>query len=108
LKPNLCGLNDVCTGLVGRLSASPMLDHVAAVSGGIVEIQGAAEGEPFTREQTRRLIDLAEASIRQLVASQKAALAAWEGWREAPPCPLVTSGLGADGHDVPMDISLPP
>jgi ribonuclease PH len=53
--------------------------------GGIVEIQGTAEGEPFTREQMNRLLDLADAGIRQLVAFQKAALAseaiplhAWE------------------------------
>jgi len=44
-------------------------------SGGIVEIQGTAEGEPFTRAQMGQLVDLAEAGIRQLVARQKAVLA---------------------------------
>lgn len=44
-------------------------------SGGIVEIQGTAEGEPFTRSQMNQLIDLAEAGIRDLVAKQKEALA---------------------------------
>ena len=43
---------------------------------GIVEIQGTAEGEPFTRTQMGQLIDLAEAGIDELVARQKAALAA--------------------------------
>ena len=45
-------------------------------SGGIVEIQGTAEGEPFTRTQMNQLVDLAEAGIRTLVAKQKEALAA--------------------------------
>jgi len=44
-------------------------------SGGIVELQGAAEGEPFTRAQLEQLTDLATAGIAQLVAAQKAALA---------------------------------
>ena len=43
-------------------------------SGGIVEIQGTAEGEPFTRAQMNQLIDLAEAGIRILVGKQKEAL----------------------------------
>lgn len=43
-------------------------------SGGIVEIQGTAEGEPFTRVQMNQLIDLAEAGIRVLVGKQKEAL----------------------------------
>ena len=45
-------------------------------SGGIVEIQGTAEGEPFTRTQMNQLVDLAEAGIRDLVAKQKEALSA--------------------------------
>ncbi len=43
-------------------------------SGGIVEIQGTAEGEPFTRAQMSQLVDLAEAGIRDLVTRQKVAL----------------------------------
>ncbi|MDR2614661.1 MAG: ribonuclease PH [Candidatus Accumulibacter sp.] len=50
------------------------MNVVMTDSGGIVEIQGTAEGEPFTREQMNRLIDLAEAGIRELIAFQKAAL----------------------------------
>lgn len=91
----------------GKLTASPVRDHVAAVSvgifegqlvldldypedsacdtdmnvimtgaGGIVEIQGTAEGEPFTRTQMNQLVDMAEAGIAQLIAKQKEALAA--------------------------------
>ena len=44
-------------------------------SGGIVEIQGTAEGEAFSRSQMNHLVDLAEDGIRQLIAAQKAALA---------------------------------
>ena len=42
--------------------------------GGIVEIQGTAEGEPFTRAQMETLVDLAGAGIGELIARQKAAL----------------------------------
>ena len=102
-------LHDACAKLVadGKLPASPVRDHVAAVSvgifagelvldldypedsecdtdmnvimtgsGGIVEIQGTAEGAPFTRAQMNQLVDLAEAGIAQLIAEQKEALAA--------------------------------
>ena len=51
-------------------------NFVMTGAGGIVEIQGTAEGEPFTRAQMNQLIDLAEAGIRDLVAKQKEALSA--------------------------------
>ena len=102
-------LHDACAKLVadGKLPASPLLDHVAAISvgiykgvpvldldypedsdcdtdmnvvmtgsGGIVEIQGTAEGEPFSRTQMGLLVDLAEAGIDELIARQKATVAA--------------------------------
>jgi ribonuclease PH len=102
-------LHDACAQLVakGKLPASPIRDHVAAISvgiykgtpvldldypedsdcdtdmnvimtgsGGIVEIQGTAEGEPFSRLQMSQLVDLAEAGIKELIARQIAALAA--------------------------------
>ncbi|MDR1889330.1 MAG: ribonuclease PH [Zoogloeaceae bacterium] len=101
-------LSDACTRLVAecKIAAMPILDHIAAVSvgmvggspvldldfpedsscdtdmnvvmtgkGGIVEIQGTAEGEPFTREQMNVLLDLAQGGIRQLIALQEKALA---------------------------------
>ena len=52
------------------------MNVVMTGSGGIVEIQGTAEGEPFTRAQMSQLVDLAETGIGELVARQKAALAA--------------------------------
>ena len=42
--------------------------------GGIVEIQGTAEREPFTREQMDRLMALASSGISQLVDLQRKAL----------------------------------
>jgi ribonuclease PH len=50
------------------------MNVVMTGSGGIVEIQGTAEGEPFTRPQMNVLADLAEAGIRQLIAAQETAL----------------------------------
>ena len=44
-------------------------------AGGIVEIQGTAEGEPFTRTQMDDLVNLAEAGIRQIVSLQREAIA---------------------------------
>jgi ribonuclease PH len=43
-------------------------------SGGIVEIQGTAEGTPFSRAELNALVDLAAAGIRQLVAAQTQAV----------------------------------
>ena len=88
----------------GRLVASPLADHVAAVSagifggdvlldldyeedvaadvdanvvmtgsGGLVEVQGTAEGRPFEREQLDRLLDLATIGIERLIAAQRVA-----------------------------------
>jgi ribonuclease PH len=42
---------------------------------GLVEMQGSAEGAPFSRAQLNTLMDLAESGITQLVAAQKAAIA---------------------------------
>jgi ribonuclease PH len=100
-------LHDAVSFLLKKkaLSASPLLDSVAAVSvgvyqgvavldldypedsdcdtdmnvvmtgsGGFVEIQGTAEGQPFSREEMNRMLDLAAGGIKELVAAQKAAL----------------------------------
>jgi ribonuclease PH len=45
-------------------------------SGGLVEVQGTAEGAPFSRAQFDALLALAEGGLRSIVAAQKAALAA--------------------------------
>lgn len=45
-------------------------------SGGIVEIQGTAEGDPFSKDQLDQLINLAEVGVYKLIAKQKELL--WE------------------------------
>lgn len=42
--------------------------------GKFVEIQGTAEGEPFSRERMNKLLDLAQKGIKELFEVQKAAL----------------------------------
>jgi ribonuclease PH len=89
----------------GLITASPIREHIAAVSvgvvggvpvldldypedsscdtdmnvvmtgsGGFVELQGTAEGAPFTRTEMDRLLLLAEHGIGQLIARQKTSL----------------------------------
>ncbi|WP_394691065.1 ribonuclease PH [Hoeflea sp.] len=56
-------------------SAETDANFVMTGTGGIVEIQGTAEGEPFTEEQLAQLMALAKAAINDLVALQKSAVA---------------------------------
>jgi ribonuclease PH len=44
-------------------------------AGGLVEVQGSAEGAPFTEDELIRMLGLARSGVRQLVAMQKAAIA---------------------------------
>ena len=100
-------LNDCLKWMVQRsiLKESPLKDHVAAVSCGIVkgeaaldldyaedsiaetdanfvmtgsrglvEVQGSAEGAPFSEAELMKLLALARGGIEKLVALQKAAL----------------------------------
>ena len=100
-------LHDAISFLLKKqaLSASPLLDTVAAISvgvyqgvavldldyaedsdcdtdmnvvmtgnGGFVEIQGTAEGQPFSRAEMDRMLDLAAGGIKELGAAQRAAL----------------------------------
>jgi len=50
------------------------MNVVMTGSGGFVEIQGTAEGEPFSTEQMGALVALAKQGIAELIAKQKAAL----------------------------------
>ena len=43
--------------------------------GGLVEVQGSAEGAPFSRAELDEMLGLAEKGIAELVAAQKAAVA---------------------------------
>ena len=49
-------------------------NFVLTASGGLVEVQATAETDPFQRADFDRLMALAEAGTRQLVAIQRAAL----------------------------------
>ncbi len=74
---------------VGIVEGTPLLDLeyiedsacdtdmnvVMTAAGGFVEVQGTAEGVPFTRAEMDRLLALADQGIQQLVAAQRAALA---------------------------------
>jgi ribonuclease PH len=74
---------------VGIVEGTPLLDLeyvedaacdtdmnvVMTGAGGFVEVQGTAEGAPFTRAEMDRLLALADQGIRALVTAQKAALA---------------------------------
>jgi ribonuclease PH len=50
------------------------MNVVMTGSGGFVEVQGTAEGAPFSAAQMQALIALAQQGIAELVAKQKAAL----------------------------------
>ena len=51
------------------------MNVVMTGAGGFVEVQGTAEGPPFTRKELDALLALAEGGIRQLFAAQRAAIA---------------------------------
>ena len=75
---------------VGIVDGTPLLDLeyvedaacdtdmnvVMTGAGGFVELQGTAEGAPFTRAEMDVLVELASAGCRELFAAQRAALAA--------------------------------
>jgi len=83
----------VCAVSVGLVDGVPLLDLdqaednradvdlnvVATDEGAFVEVQGTAEGQPFTRVQHDALLDLALAGCTELAAAQRAALAAARG-----------------------------
>ena len=55
-------------------SAETDANFVMTGSGGLVEVQGTAEGTPFSEQELLQLLDLAKAGIGELVALQKAAV----------------------------------
>jgi ribonuclease PH len=75
---------------VGIVDGTPLLDLeytedsacdtdmnvVMTGAGGFVEVQGTAEGAAFSRDEMSQLLALADKGIRELVAAQRAALAA--------------------------------
>jgi len=65
---DLCYEEDSC--------AETDMNVVMTGSGGIVEVQGTAEGRPFTRPQAIELLDLAAIGIERLLAVQQSVLSA--------------------------------
>jgi ribonuclease PH len=57
-------------------SAETDMNVVMTQHGGMVEVQGTAEGEPFQRQEMDAMMDLAEKGIKELFALQQKAL----GW----------------------------
>jgi ribonuclease PH len=55
-------------------SSDTDMNVVMTGGGGLVEVQGTAEGAPFSRQELDAMLALAEKGIRELVAAQKAAL----------------------------------
>jgi ribonuclease PH len=51
------------------------MNVVMTGAGHFVEVQGTAEGEPFTREQMNRLLELAARGVSELIGLQRKALA---------------------------------
>ena len=74
---------------VGIVEGTPVLDLdyaedsgcdtdmnvVMTGAGHFVEVQGTAEGHPFTRDEMSKLLDLAASGVQQLVKAQRASLA---------------------------------
>ena len=52
------------------------MNVVMTGGGGLIEVQGTAEGAPFSRGEMEAMLDLAQKGIRELVAAQRAALKA--------------------------------
>jgi ribonuclease PH len=55
-------------------ACSTDMNVVMTGGGGLVEVQGTAEGNPFSRAELDAMLALAEKGIRELVAAQRAAL----------------------------------
>src|SRR5215211_7850679 len=80
---------EVAAVSVGIVDGTPLLDLkydedsraevdmnvVCTGDGRFIEVQGTAEGAPFTREEMDQLLELARRGIGQLVQAQRAALA---------------------------------
>jgi ribonuclease PH len=81
-------LDSVAAVSVGVYEGTPVLDLdypedsacgtdmnvVMTGSGGLIEVQGTAEGSPFSRSEMNAMLDLAQKGIAQLISAQKAAL----------------------------------
>ena len=55
-------------------SSGTDMNVIMTGEGGFVEIQGTAEGKPFSRDELNALLDLAKKGCDELMAAQRAAL----------------------------------
>ena len=55
-------------------ACSTDMNVVMTGGGGLVEVQGTAEGEPFARAELDAMLALADKGVRELIAAQRAAL----------------------------------
>jgi ribonuclease PH len=51
------------------------MNVVMTSKGGFIEVQGTAEGAPYSQEELNAMLDLARKGINELVEAQKIALA---------------------------------
>lgn len=86
-------MNQIAAVSVGIVDGAPVLDLnydedagaetdmnvVMAADGRLIEVQGTAEGEPFSREELAAMLDLAAAGCEQLFAAQRRAVDAPSG-----------------------------
>ncbi len=56
-------------------AADTDMNVIMGEGGGFIEVQGTAEGAPFSRDEMNAMLDLAEEGIGCLIAAQKQALA---------------------------------
>ena len=56
-------------------NAETDMNVIMGEDGGFIEVQGTAEGEPYSRDELNQMLDLAAKGIAEIVAIQKAALA---------------------------------
>jgi ribonuclease PH len=79
------GLAAVSVGIVNHKDALDLnyqedsraqvdMNVVMTSDGRLVEVQGTAEGTPFSRDRLNKLLDLSEIGIQQLLQAQRAAL----------------------------------
>jgi ribonuclease PH len=52
------------------------MNVVMGEDGGFIEVQGTAEGMPYSRSELNAMLDLADKGVNELIAAQKAALSA--------------------------------
>ena len=56
-------------------NAETDMNVIMTEQGGFIEVQGTAEGEPYSRTELDQLLGLADAGIQTLIEKQRVALA---------------------------------